>query len=182
MVVVMKGSNPPITKSAIFSKFAAGKLAFIPIYRKGTFEKLLQSLDVITELSYDEPNVADPKYVLVKDQMRLDHRVLKFDVAPRKKGGPRKNSSRTNIIKFIKEKLLGRNVRSATARGKNSSGMDLPPISISPEVDSFGAYGYNEIVVAENLLLEDIANLPIIGTMIAVAKSHPAIFETPITN
>lgn len=178
-IAKLEADGEDFSKAAELKKFSPDTLSYTPIYRTGTFVALLKRLDVITEISYDEPTVSEPKYTVVKDQLKVDHRVLRFQTAAARKGQPPKNASRSKIVSFIKSTILGRNVAVATARGKDKQGKVMEPVTISPEVDSFGAYPYNDVVIERNMAIDSVSTLPMIAAMIGVANGN-AIFTTPV--
>jgi hypothetical protein len=169
-----------IDEDEVRKEFAVGKFVVTPVFREGTFEELLASLRVITELTYDEPNVREPKYEVVRDQLRLDRRQLKFEIVHPAGSQGWRNIARGKIVDFIREKILGRDVRVATVHGKNAEGDEMPPVTLSPEVDSFGEYRYNDVVVDENMELDNIAASPFIKEIVGIARDNAGVFETPI--
>lgn len=161
-------------------KFNVGKFEVQPVYRPGTFEEQLNSLQVITELQYDEPNVSEPRYTTVQDQLTLDRRQLKFVVRPETKTQPVRNIARNRIVEFIRSRILDRDVPKATVHGKDEHGRELPPVTISPEIDSYAKYPYNDVVVAENMPADDIASSPFVTEILRIARANGGIFETRI--
>ena len=180
LIIGYQKARTPFDENDVLVKFKAGDLAFTPIYRDGTFETLLQSLAVITELTFDEPTVNEPKYRLVKDQLSLDRRVLRFAVTRKKKDTPPRNRKRDAVVQFIRDTIINRDVKTATAKGKSDSGKDMPPVTISPEVDSFGEYLYNNVVIDANMKIAAISSAPMISDMLAIAHANARIFATRI--
>jgi len=154
------------TMALIKKKYFRAKLELIPMLTDPKFSADLNKFAKYTRFEYIEPTLRDSRYRPVAPLISKQRRILSFKT---------EGSTKTKIRKFLAGIVADSGISDGTVHGHLPSGEEYA-VSINPEVYCLAKYPHDDVVTPDNIRLDKVATLPIIGKLLAEVKARKELF------
>jgi hypothetical protein len=158
--------NSDVDMSQIKKKYRRARLELIPMVPDSTFSEGLKAFAKFSRFEYVEPTVRDPRYKPILPQITKMRRSLTLTM---------EGTTKSTIRQFLSGFVSNYNVSEGTVYGSDESGKEFT-LQINPELYCLSKYPHDDVVIADNIRLDKVAQMPIFTTLLKDVNSHKELF------